>query len=596
MQITTEIINGIIIDYINRKNTNYAVLISGKWGSGKTYYWKNLIVPLISQDENCKHLLPIYISLNGLEKPEQISQKIVNETLRSKTSTLVDSKTFDKLSDLVKSASSYLKMDIKPENFMDFIDFSKTIICFDDLERYSKKAEVLGYINDFVEHKHAKVFVLANEEKIKDDISELKEKVIGKTITFQPDCKKIISDIISSYPADPQKFLLQEIDCILDILNRSNSLNFRIMRSALDDYVYLYQHGEEYNKELFNKAKLPLLQYTLSVALELRLGQISNEEKTSLLNANMSSALEFHVLNNKKDAPLPYFLKFIDKYWGSAYEWNYWFPSVLEYLIEGAIDTALFDNELERYKEQDYPALNYLFEIGYWKMTDAQFNAKIKTELMENLSSGKICLSLYPRVFFHLSDLAKNGLLGCTLVELETKCLQGIDTILKCNSFERDLDDHVELFSKTSLPQEYIRVRDYAQNANEELLKKQNKQKVNDLFSLLSTDIDQFANAITDSKEEYYNIPVFTNIDLSKVYDLLVNVPTEKIIKLRNSLEQRYELPNPKIIADYPNMKKLGELILSNYPESPQQSLNRHLLRVLGESLIKLSAPQQQPS
>ena len=596
MQITTEIINGIIFDYLNRKNTNYAVLVSGKWGSGKTYYWKNLILPLISQDEKYKHLLPIYISLNGLEKPEQISQKIVNEVLRSKTSTLVDSKTFDKLSDIAKSASSYLKMDIKPENFLDFIDFSKTIICFDDLERYAKKPEILGFINDFVEHKHAKVFVLANEEKIKDDFSELKEKVIGKTIIFQPDCKKIINDIISGYPEETQKFLLQEIDCILDILNRSNSLNFRIMRSALDDYAYLYQHGEEYNKEIFNKAKLPLLQYTLSVALDLRLGQISNEEQASLLNANMSSTLEFHVLNDKKNTPRPYFLSFIDKYWGATFEWNYWFPSVLDYLIKGAIDTDLYINELDRYKEQDYPALTYLFEIGYWKMTNTQFNAKIKKELMKNLSSGKISLSLYPRVFFHLSDLAKNGLLGCTLAELETKCRQGIDTILKYNSFERDLDDHVELFNKTPLPQEYIRVRDYAKSANEELLKKQNEQKVKDLFSLLSTDMDLFVEKLADSKAEYYNLPIFTTVDLNKVYVSLVNAPTEKIIKIRNSLEHRYNLPNPKIIADFPNMKSLGQRILSNYPESPKQSLKGHLLRVLGESLIKLSATQQPTS
>ena len=50
-QITTEIIDDIIIDYLNRKDTNYAVLMSGKWGSGKTHYWKNALVPLLSTEK-----------------------------------------------------------------------------------------------------------------------------------------------------------------------------------------------------------------------------------------------------------------------------------------------------------------------------------------------------------------------------------------------------------------------------------------------------------------------------------------------------------------------------------------------------------------
>ena len=67
----------------------------------------------------------------------------------------------------------------------------------------------------------------------------------------------------------------------------------------------------------------------------------------------------------------------------------------------------------------------------------------------------------------------------------------------------------------------------------EELLKKQNEQKVKDLFSLLSTDMDLFVEKLADSKAEYYNLPIFTTVDLNKVYVSLVNAPTEKIIKIK---------------------------------------------------------------
>ena len=46
-------------------NTDYALLIDGKWGSGKTYYVKNILIPLIEKDKKYK---PIYISLNGLNE------------------------------------------------------------------------------------------------------------------------------------------------------------------------------------------------------------------------------------------------------------------------------------------------------------------------------------------------------------------------------------------------------------------------------------------------------------------------------------------------------------------------------------------------
>jgi len=35
-------LTSIIEDYLYQKNTDYAIFINGKWGTGKTYYAKNL--------------------------------------------------------------------------------------------------------------------------------------------------------------------------------------------------------------------------------------------------------------------------------------------------------------------------------------------------------------------------------------------------------------------------------------------------------------------------------------------------------------------------------------------------------------------------
>ena len=36
-----------ILDYVKSKNTDYAVMINGKWGSGKTYFWDKELRPAI---------------------------------------------------------------------------------------------------------------------------------------------------------------------------------------------------------------------------------------------------------------------------------------------------------------------------------------------------------------------------------------------------------------------------------------------------------------------------------------------------------------------------------------------------------------------
>ena len=36
-----------ILDYIRSDYTDYAIMINGEWGSGKTYFWNNKIRPKI---------------------------------------------------------------------------------------------------------------------------------------------------------------------------------------------------------------------------------------------------------------------------------------------------------------------------------------------------------------------------------------------------------------------------------------------------------------------------------------------------------------------------------------------------------------------
>lgn len=41
MSIDPNEVSNTIFEYIKNANANYAILLTGPWGSGKTFYWKN---------------------------------------------------------------------------------------------------------------------------------------------------------------------------------------------------------------------------------------------------------------------------------------------------------------------------------------------------------------------------------------------------------------------------------------------------------------------------------------------------------------------------------------------------------------------------
>ena len=71
-----------ILDYVRADYTDYAIMINGEWGSGKTYFWNNKVRSKIeSNDINGKRYHTIYMSLYGISNLDDISKKILKVTL-----------------------------------------------------------------------------------------------------------------------------------------------------------------------------------------------------------------------------------------------------------------------------------------------------------------------------------------------------------------------------------------------------------------------------------------------------------------------------------------------------------------------------------
>ena len=72
-----KILKDAVDNYINNDNIEYAIMINGLWGSGKTYFFNKYIL------NNYDNML--YISLNGISTVEEINEKLYYEILKNKT-------------------------------------------------------------------------------------------------------------------------------------------------------------------------------------------------------------------------------------------------------------------------------------------------------------------------------------------------------------------------------------------------------------------------------------------------------------------------------------------------------------------------------
>jgi len=191
----SENIASIVEEYLETNNTQYALLLNGGWGTGKTFFWKDTLLSLIEK----KGLDTIYISLNGIKTIDALQKQLFFKLIpyfdKGQNKTLKMLTTIS--GNLIKSASKAL-IKVDPSDLfqgigVDNFDFSKKYICFDDLERCRIPVkELLGFINGFVEHKNLKCLILADEDKIfdtdenqKTNYYSIKEKVIGRVLNYK---------------------------------------------------------------------------------------------------------------------------------------------------------------------------------------------------------------------------------------------------------------------------------------------------------------------------------------------------------------------------------------------------------------------------
>lgn len=204
-------LNNFIKNYLENDKTNSAIMLTGEWGSGKSHYIKNELLPYIEKNEAKKCII---VSLYGIASIEDINKSIYLE-LRAK----MLSKKSEKISagklvakTIVKGVTSFFGVDLSvSENDLrtlySSVDLTNKLIILEDVERCSiDVTELLGYVNNLVEQDGVKVMLVANENEIyrydeieieSEDKKKTKKTVLStKTLEYLKVKEKTVSDTI----------------------------------------------------------------------------------------------------------------------------------------------------------------------------------------------------------------------------------------------------------------------------------------------------------------------------------------------------------------------------------------------------------------
>lgn len=244
-------------DYMRNPDPQYAVMLTGRWGCGKTFFVNQWLKTLEVSDEDREeviYLKPIYVSVYGLSSLAEIKTEIdrkVNPFYYSKTAKVLKTAakfaskivfktdfTVDEDRDIKASASGSLDIMSLFESDSEEVKGTRFIV-FDDIERtFIPMNILLGFINFFVERCKFHVLIIGDESKLKGDnlkiYSDFKEKTVGRQFEIVPDVDAALDSYIADYGLD--KFIKREREYIIRCFRATTYNNLRLLRQCLYDF------------------------------------------------------------------------------------------------------------------------------------------------------------------------------------------------------------------------------------------------------------------------------------------------------------------------------------------------------------------------
>lgn len=571
-----------ILEYINDERQTQAILIDGKWGCGKTFFIENSLIDEIEKN-NKKSV--IYISLYGIKDCKDITDEIYMNKIFKKINKENDSKTkkvvnissklaigginiyntfFDRKID-IDSIAKGLKGVFETSELFDLSN--DYVIIFDDLERCEIRLnEVLGYINDLVEHNKLKVIIVANEEEIgkiyinknleakynvilsnklgleenpkkeKCEINftkemlqkytndlfgvdliykSIKEKLIGFTIKFEPEIEILMDTFIENNITQDSlsmEIITRNKEKLIGIIKENKNYNLRTIIFALISIEKLINSISEENlqSQYINEITDDICLYCMKASIYLKNG----EEITQYENYIQKMKVKEY--------------KFVDEYLSSRV-----ISSNMNEIIKNQITEYKLKDDHRKRRELSL----YKLYDQWWYLDDCDVNEYIN-KLKVELENNKYMIEEFKMICILIAQLESN--------KFENSQLHEIKNIMSQNAEGYNSDVKIDLleYLPTSDQDLQKRYSDLIKPIIEILQNKKIKKEID--FNKYINTKDGWASELYDICTKQQSIILknkgfFKFINLQNLYTVLKNSTNRDIYDFQDTIRAIYK-------------------------------------------------------
>ena len=635
-----------ILDYIRADYTDYAIMINGEWGSGKTYFWNHKIRNKIeSMKINGKKYTTIYMSLYGISNLEEISKKIFIETTQ-----LMD-KNLKKYmnSNSQTTIPEYAKTGLDMANFfgvtqngdkIDYKEFFSTddkILCFDDLERANVDViDILGYINNFVEHDHIKTIIICNEkelstklksnnlemktfiatylldkenkltektdepmvERIQDtieyvfdkanDYERIKEKLIGETFEYNPEFTYIINGLLMRYEKYPEliRFLRENSYLITSTFEKSGTRNLRILKHSLNDFKKIFDMVNNSYPNTNNRILQTMLIFTIAISFEIKAGKITKDKFKNIENneeyrAILVSSRVF--MDNRQ-----FYIKEFDNTYYYNFKAEYRFFKFIELYVRTRIfDMKVFKENMEviinTVDTDKLPGYKKLLTEEYWKISDDQFPNVIE-QILDSVNKGEIQPIEIVKLFAYFSYFIEKNLIDYDIKTIESTFINGMNIASVKSEYCENAEEELEQIETDNMSSEMKNVIDRFNTINLQLKDKMYREKADEIFKYIPMKMELFYEKFA---KECMDIPIFKYYDPFQMFQRISCASNEDIVSIREMLAERAKHHKKEIEPEMENIAKIRQ-IMDDYIDGKRPSIKTVMIEEFAKELGKI--------
>ena len=605
-----------IRNYLSMESTG-ALMVSGEWGCGKTYHIEKVIIPTLRQEG----WNPVKVSLFGIESVNEMPLRIadnykrpenneVDGTKKEKKKSWLSSLGKEKAGKALAKGAQFASKISWLGNFVDvetlvnnnsgllykLIPTEKTVIILDDIERVIDIIDVhtlLGAINELVEQRGYKVVVIANNSYMQQKSEAklvFKEKVIEKTLVYEPDVVSIFKELCGKGYSSPftafmtaQK-AVEVIDPSYPSYKEDKGLqvelhNIRILKFALAHFSKIYEVCNAFlkdeNKDTADSFLLSLWACTVGVAIEYKKDRLTYKDRLQFAQYVELSSIDWEFGDDdwkadglfdetqedeeqekqKEEKQCEYTNRRITYIFKKLVKVHNFpvivSPQIFDFVTAGmSLDKEGLKAVWEGYKglverNSISPAYALLqkFMHSPWNMSNEEM-ADAVMQLVKYVEEGKFCDNMaYVNSATYLQHFC--SLTSLSLEDMQTKIISGIDKMYESIDTPNLLDKLNLDVVETDIPEESRWVVRYEREKMDKITKANLDTDIKEVLRQFNEDLPTLANRLTiqygDTKTpDFLSYPILIHIPMEYIIDKVNKIRPKEVMALYHILNGRF--------------------------------------------------------